>query len=304
MMEEVSITVAYDAHIISQMCEEEILAGLVADSIPKQAVPSKKPKLRESRTEEENPHNRYQKENRRLQETSLRLEQENDELAQKLVTSKIALKNALDQTEDKVDELIKELSVTKQRLVEAENEKRTMEEERGQLKEMFRAALEKAELESKKTTRIIADYKKICSQMNSRLETQQASGGADLAAVKSKVMDCDRCCKLLSNDGTIQVSSSSGDARDSSSDQIGEQVQELAQTKLQMVEAMCRIQELEHQNSALLHKLQAAKNTWFSKTLGSLKMANGSQQQFGPREGTWGLSMRRHSLWEWRSAQV
>jgi len=32
-----------------------------------------------------------------LQETSLRLEQENDDLAQKLVTSKIALRTALDQ---------------------------------------------------------------------------------------------------------------------------------------------------------------------------------------------------------------
>lgn len=39
----------------------------------------------------------WQQENLRLHETSLRLEQENDHLAHKLVTSKIALKNALDQ---------------------------------------------------------------------------------------------------------------------------------------------------------------------------------------------------------------
>lgn len=40
MMEEVSISVAYDAHIIDQMSEEEILASLVVESLPKQVVRS------------------------------------------------------------------------------------------------------------------------------------------------------------------------------------------------------------------------------------------------------------------------
>ncbi len=39
----------------------------------------------------------FQRENRRLQEASMRLEQENDDLAHELVTSKIALRNDLDQ---------------------------------------------------------------------------------------------------------------------------------------------------------------------------------------------------------------
>src|SRR4029434_6232155 len=34
----VSISVAYNAHIINQMSEEEILASLVAESLPKQTV--------------------------------------------------------------------------------------------------------------------------------------------------------------------------------------------------------------------------------------------------------------------------
>lgn len=38
MMEEVSITVAYDAHVINQICDEDIFASLVADSRPKPAV--------------------------------------------------------------------------------------------------------------------------------------------------------------------------------------------------------------------------------------------------------------------------
>lgn len=40
MMEEVSIALAYDAHIIDQMSEEEILASLVVESLPKQVVSS------------------------------------------------------------------------------------------------------------------------------------------------------------------------------------------------------------------------------------------------------------------------
>lgn len=89
-------------------------------------VPSKKAKLKESRLQfmDKEPLDTYvvgfhsclefacfpgfwesegfsscflQKENRRLQQTSLRLEQENDNLAYTLITSKVLLRNALDQ---------------------------------------------------------------------------------------------------------------------------------------------------------------------------------------------------------------
>ncbi|XP_055580763.1 rab GTPase-activating protein 1-like isoform X3 [Falco cherrug] len=68
-------------------------------------VPTKKLKkyereyqtMRESQLQQEDPMDRYKRENRRLQEASMRLEQENDDLAHELVTSKIALRNDLDQ---------------------------------------------------------------------------------------------------------------------------------------------------------------------------------------------------------------
>ncbi|XP_053539183.1 uncharacterized protein rabgap1l isoform X7 [Ictalurus punctatus] len=68
MMEEVSITVAYDAHVINQICDEDIFANLVADSRPKPAVPTKKLKkfekeyqaFRESQLQQEDPIDRYQ----------------------------------------------------------------------------------------------------------------------------------------------------------------------------------------------------------------------------------------------------
>ncbi|XP_020511788.1 rab GTPase-activating protein 1-like isoform X1 [Labrus bergylta] len=256
-------------------------------------VPTKKLKkfekeyqtLRESQLQQEDPIDRYQRENRRLQEASMRLEQENDDLAHELVTSKIALRNDLDQAEDKADVLNKELLSTKQRLVETEEEKRRQEEETAQLKEVFRRELEKAELEIKKTTAIIAEYKQICSQLSTRLEKQQAATKEELDIVRGKVMGCDHCRDLFSTLGSVQTLSpgrdkTSTEPMDEEKDGLKEQLRhlelELAQTKLQLVEAKCRIQELEHQRGLLMNEIQAAKNSWLSKTLGSLKSSASS----------------------------
>uniref|UniRef100_A0A673JVS5 Rab GTPase-activating protein 1-like n=1 Tax=Sinocyclocheilus rhinocerous TaxID=307959 RepID=A0A673JVS5_9TELE len=264
-------------------------------------VPTKKLKkfekeyqsLRESQLQQEDPIDRYQRENRRLQEASMRLEQENDDLAHELVTSKIALRNDLDQAEDKADVLNKELLNTKQRLVETEEEKRRQEEETAQLKEVFRRELEKAELEIKKTTAIIAEYKQICSQLSTRLEKQQESTKEELDIVKAKVMACERCREVFSKDGPLQIPAVSQDNRDTDLDeekdslkaQLRELELELAQTKLQLVEAKCKIQELEHQRGVLMTEVQAAKNSWFSKTLGSLKNSASNQSPSSPKEG-------------------
>uniref|UniRef100_A0A4W6CMB1 RAB GTPase activating protein 1 like n=1 Tax=Lates calcarifer TaxID=8187 RepID=A0A4W6CMB1_LATCA len=248
-------------------------------------VPTKKLKkfekeyqtLRESQLQQEDPIDRYQRENRRLQEASMRLEQENDDLAHELVTSKIALRNDLDQAEDKADVLNKELLSTKQRLVETEEEKRRQEEETAQLKEVFRRELEKAELEIKKTTAIIAEYKQICSQLSTRLEKQQAATKEELDI--SKVMGCEHCRDLFNTLGTLQASSpgrdkASTEPLDEEKDGLKEQLRqlelELAQTKLQLVEAKCRIQV------SSVRERQQAKNSWFSKTLGSLKSSASS----------------------------
>ncbi|XP_028977396.1 rab GTPase-activating protein 1-like isoform X2 [Esox lucius] len=261
-------------------------------------VPNKKLKkfekeyqsLRESQLQQEDPIDRYQRENRRLQEASMRLEQENDDLAHELVTSKIALRTDLDQAEDKADVLNKELLCTKQRLVETEEEKRRQAEETAQIKEVFRRELEKAESEIKKTTAIIAEYKQICSQLSTRLEKQQAATKEELDIIKSKVMACERCREVFCIEGSLQMPALSRDNRDSELDeekdsfkiQLRELELELAQTKLQLVEAKCKIQELEHQRGVLMNEIQAAKNSWFSKTLGSLKNSGGSTSQSQP----------------------
>uniref|UniRef100_A0A8C8FX59 Rab-GAP TBC domain-containing protein n=1 Tax=Oncorhynchus tshawytscha TaxID=74940 RepID=A0A8C8FX59_ONCTS len=254
-------------------------------------VPTKKLKkfekeyqtLRDSQLQQEDPVDRYQRENRRLQEASMRLEQENDDLAHELVTSKIALRTDLDQVEDKADVLNKELLCTKQRLVETEEEKRRQAEETAQIKEVFRRELEKAESEIKKTTVIIAEYKQVGSGV-----TPERRASLEIKRNDYDMTNSGR--EVFSKEGPLQIPPPSRDNRDSELDeekdslksQLRELELELAQTKLQLVEAKCKMQELEHQRGILMNEIQAAKNSWFSKTLGSLKSSGGSASQSQP----------------------
>lgn len=241
--------------------------------------------MREQQAQQEDPIERFERENRRLQEANMRLEQENDDLAHELVTSKIALRKDLDNAEEKADALNKELLVTKQKLIDAEEEKRRLEEESAQLKEMCRRELDKAESEIKKNSSIIGDYKQICSQLSERLEKQQTANKVEIEKIRQKVDDCERCREFFNKEGRIKGLSSAEDVSGEDTDeeketlknQLREMELELAQTKLQLVEAECKIQDLEHHLGLALNEVQAAKKTWFNRTLSSIKTATGVQ---------------------------
>lgn len=309
MMEEMSMAMPYDAHAFDHMSEEEILACLVAEAEPKNTVPTKKAKLKECRLEimeDEDPLEKYLKENRQLQQTSHRLEQENDNLAHRLITSKVALRNALDKAEDRVDELAKDLLQTRHRLQATEEEKSGKEEETAMLKEVFRRELEKAELEVKRSSGIIADYKQICSQLTNRLEKQQAAHSEELDSLKSVMRACSCCQHAVESDdlsGAGQSCDAAGETegrgmaeqgreesdassrreeqrrenreKESLRAQIRALERELVQAKLQMVEANCKIQELEHEKGILANNLQESKNSWISKAFTSLRTSSG-----------------------------
>jgi hypothetical protein len=241
--------------------------------------------MREQQAQQEDPIERFERENRRLQEANMRLEQENDDLAHELVTSKIALRKDLDNAEEKADALNKELLMTKQKLIDAEEEKRRLEEESAQLKEMCRRELDKAESEIKKNSSIIGDYKQICSQLSERLEKQQTANKVEIEKIRQKVDDCDRCREFFNKEGHVKGISSTMEVMDEDTDeeketlknQLREMELELAQTKLQLVEAECKIQDLEHHLGLALNEVQAAKKTWFNRTLSSIKTATGVQ---------------------------
>ncbi|KAG3287926.1 rab GTPase-activating protein 1 isoform X6 [Ictidomys tridecemlineatus] len=241
--------------------------------------------MREQQAQREDPIERFERENRRLQEANMRLEQENDDLAHELVTSKIALRKDLDNAEEKADALNKELLMTKQKLIDAEEEKRRLEEESAQLKEMCRRELDKAESEIKKNSSIIGDYKQICSQLSERLEKQQTANKVEIEKIRQKVDDCERCREFFNKEGHVKGISSTKEMLDEDTDeeketlknQLREMELELAQTKLQLVEAECKIQDLEHHLGLALNEVQAAKKTWFNRTLSSIKTATGVQ---------------------------
>ncbi|MFT7815467.1 rab GTPase-activating protein 1 isoform X2 [Arapaima gigas] len=225
--------------------------------------------MREQQAQQEAPIERYERENRRLQEANMRLEQENDDLAHELVSSKIALRKDLDNAEEKADALNKELLLTKQKLVESEDEKRRLEEESGQLKEMCRRELDKSESEIKKNGSIIGEYKQVGITLN----------------LPQKVEGCEKCSVLFNKEGRLKVPSATKEGSEEDTDeekealknQLREMELELAQTKLQLVEAECKIQDLEHHLGLALNEVQAAKKTWFNRTLSSIKTVTGAQ---------------------------
>ncbi|KAL6105476.1 uncharacterized protein ACO6RY_06999 [Pungitius sinensis] len=318
MMEEVSAIMAYDAHVMEQMSEDEILACL---------IPAIEDKLGESRLQlmdDEDSLDKYVKENHRLQQAGLRLEQENDNLAHRLISSKVALRSALDKAEDKVDELTKELFQTRHLLQATEEEKIWKEEEAAVSKEVFRRELEKAEQQVSRSSGVIADYKQICSQLNKQLERQQAAHREELDALKSAVKACSRCRHVVESgdlsavEGHGTTEPSRGEDGDGSKDagqrrddqekesiraQMREHEQELSKTKLQMVEAKCKIQELEHQKGILANDLQEAKNNWISKAFTSRRPSSegGLHSIRIPRDGAptvaWNLYKRPFSGW-------
>ncbi|XP_054614034.1 rab GTPase-activating protein 1 isoform X2 [Dunckerocampus dactyliophorus] len=248
--------------------------------------------IREQQEQQEAPIERYERENRRLQEANMRLEQENDDLAHELVSSKIALRKDLDNAEEKADALNKELLLTKQKLVDSEDEKRRLEEESAQLKEMCRRELDKSESEIKKNGSIIGEYKQICSQLSERLEKQQTANRGELEKIRAKVEGCEKCSSLFNKEGRVRAvlaaaaegaAAPGGDEeadeeKEGLKNQLREMELELAQTKLQLVEAECKIQDLEHHLGLALNEVQAAKKTWFNRTLSSIKTVTGTTQ--------------------------
>ncbi|RWS11044.1 rab GTPase-activating protein 1-like protein [Dinothrombium tinctorium] len=231
--------------------------------------------LKEQSKQREDPIDRLSRENKRLAESNMRLEQENDDLAHELVTSKIQLRKDLDLAEDKADTLNKELLAARTSLIELEDEKRRLQDEVNQLKEICRRELERAEHEITRNSSIISDYKQICSQLSARLEKEQQESKASITKIIKTIKECERCCQLFKSEDINEVNGSEKDDENeftkSENRRIRELELELARTKLALVEAECKNQNLFHHLNAAQAEVQASKNTWFNKTLTSIR---------------------------------
>ena len=96
---------------------------------------------------------------------------------------------------------------------------------------------------------------------------------------QSQIQNCDDCNFLVSPDGQGKKMGAPPTEEElhpklaEKDRQIRELELELAQTKLALVESECKTQDLTHQLNSALTEIQASKNTWFQKTITSLREA-------------------------------
>ncbi|KAJ8341991.1 hypothetical protein SKAU_G00319190 [Synaphobranchus kaupii] len=96
-------------------------------------------------------------------------------------------------------------------------------------------------------------------------------------AKQSQVGECEHCQVIFDEAGQLWTpSEGQGLNPDQKTSALQSQQkdleQELAQVKMQLVEAKCRMQDLEHQMGALKSNFHNNQNSWFTKALSTLKM--------------------------------
>ncbi|GAB6031470.1 hypothetical protein CHUAL_009238 [Chamberlinius hualienensis] len=253
--------------------------------------------IQEQKQHQEDPVKVLTQENQRLMKDNMRLEHENDNLAHVLITKKLELRRKLDEVEDRAEVLSSELEALNLKLVESEEEKKRLAVEATQVKEMCRRELQNCEAEITRNRTIITDYKQICNQMSARLEKEQIASQECFSKLWKQMRSCDSCRAFVEDtvknnetcvsNSQIQFKKLIAMNRDSSNSDleaengediaIGLSVQvrelelELAKTKLALVETECHNQDLTHQLNSTLTALQSSRNTWFQKTLTSIR---------------------------------
>merc|ERR1740129_1250047 len=93
----------------------------------------------------EDPVTRFERENKKLIADNMRLERENDMLAQQLLTRQITMRAEIDKLEDMNANLEKEIMIVKKGLVERTEEKTLLAEEADQLKLVLKREVDRME---------------------------------------------------------------------------------------------------------------------------------------------------------------
>jgi len=160
------------------------------------------------------PVERVEKENHRLKETILRLEQENDSMAHELVTSKIELRNRLDLTEDQLESSLIAVERKSHECADLQEQCKALREEADQVKNMCRQEIARLEEEVRRTHSTIEQYKTICTDLGlsfeadkKRLEKQKkavvvsntvlSSLYFNSAGFKDRISGCKECSQTI-----------------------------------------------------------------------------------------------------------
>lgn len=236
-------------HLPRQFLHEASVISLIYAAEQEKISSKREDKLRKEwlkmQDEKETPLQRLQRENKRLQDRTIRLDFENDQLGTEIANRDNTLSKIEQKTNDEARRLGRELDALRLQLQEVRRERDMnrnkvdhLKEENTELKELWRKEVvrrdeEACELRSDilRKNALIADL----TLMNERL-----SVGKDL----EQLADLDIQSRSQS-DGALEL--------------------ELAQTKVRLVEIQCRSQDLEHQVLEYQRKLNESQNTWINK---------------------------------------
>ena len=181
----------------------------------------------------EDPVTRYERENKKLISDNMRLERENDVLAQQLLTRQITMRAEIDKLEDLNASLDNNLTLLRKDLLEKSEEKSMLAGEAEQLKLVLKREVGRLETEVQMKENIITDYKKITAQLSSKVDKLQGGGGGGDARENIPQPGLNGCDPLNPLDTALG--------------RVKELELELAQTKLALVETECKNQDLTHQ---------------------------------------------------------
>jgi len=243
----------------SEESARQLMKTVVSIKIKKLAKYEKEwANIKEAERLAEDPLTRFERENKKLLADNMRLERENDVLAQQLLTKQTGMRADLDRLEDLNVNLERELSCVKTEMVEQRGEQQMISEEADQLKFVLKREVDRMEADLGTKESIIDDYKGITKQLSAKLDKLQ---------LRVDPTETDR---------PVESGSS---ALDASLERIKELELELAQTKLALVETECKNQDLTHHFNSAVQDMRTSStatsgppsNTWFTKTLSSIK---------------------------------
>ena len=135
--------------------------------------------MKEAEELKENPLIRYERECKRLNTIVRRLEQENDDLANEYIESKINLSKQLEEHKDDYElvknELFKYKTDYQNKLNETNDTNKKLTSELDQVKQLWRKQSEKYENELERNNIIIAEYKNICNTLSNKEKKKSTS---------------------------------------------------------------------------------------------------------------------------------
>lgn len=239
-------------------------------------------RMKEQERENEDPVLRMEKEIGRHLANTLRLERENDDLAHELVTSKIELRRKLDIAEDQLETSSNTIERLTRQNQDILDENRNLLREYEQIKEMYRRDVLRLEENGSRAEKLLAEYKKLFSEKSKRAESERENFEVQKKAIIARISECDKCwpsvCEWEKNRSPIHNASTPTGLDlvtklEEREDHIKSLEIDLAQTKLSLVEAECRNQDLTHQ---LMAQNESDGKKWFKKTITQLKEVGSS----------------------------